>query len=77
MSKEFLVFKEVVDESRKTKMWGVSSAHDGAYLGSVRFWPAWRCFVLVSDEGVIWSGACLHEVGEFCLARTKEWKEVG
>jgi len=59
---------------QKTDRWNILSHHKDI-LGTVRFYPQWRCYVAEPRAGTVWSGECDKERGAFTTARTIEWRK--
>lgn len=56
--------------SRKTARW-VVYAKGGGQLGSVSWYPRWRCYAFFPQGGVFERG-CLREIADFCEKETQQ-----
>lgn len=68
----YIEFTEVADTG-KTKVWDVHNTRDGSKLGQVRWYGAWRKYVLHS-RNAIWSPDCLFDVMTFIDKQMAERK---
>jgi len=78
MSKKLLKFEERprLANRRKTKVWAVISVGGNSFLGSVKWWPAWRRYVYEPASHIVMDAACLMEVTEFLTHETNEQKKT-
>ena len=68
MAKNNLIFTQLRNPGKLTKVWEATSAHDGSYLGLVKFYAHWRKYVFFpSDGGVIFDSGCLQEIAQFLI----------
>lgn len=75
---KFLQFNEVVDPTRKTKVFAVVN-WEGSILAWISFYPAWRkyCSHIKAENGVVTLDALCHrEIADFCEDQTKLWRET-
>ena len=63
MSK-YLDFTLIADTG-KTKVYGVLSRSQDSRLAIIRWYGAWRQYVLEPEAGTIWNNGCLMEVIAF------------
>ena len=72
--KQFLHFRKLErNPGAKTDRYSVAS-HHGAYLGIIRFYPQWRCYVCEPGDNTVWSWDCCKEMSEFLKKITDEWR---
>lgn len=72
---KWIEFRETLTPlSNKTKRWEVISLRDGAILGRISWWNAWRKYVFSPSYPTVWEEDCLHDVAEFIESHTKEYK---
>jgi hypothetical protein len=65
----FLKFEEMIlpkNAKMKTKVFRVSSLHDGSYLGQVYWRNGWRRYIMHFDNDCDWSIECMAECYKFC-----------
>jgi hypothetical protein len=73
--KKFVKFKKLKRKpGQKTDRWEIRS-HDDIYLGIIRFYPQWRCYISEDAESVRCSGECHDEISKFLLKQTKLWRK--
>lgn len=60
----YTTFTEVRDTG-KTKVWSVDNSKDGSHIGKIRWYGAWRKYVLCPASQTVWSADCLRDVAEF------------
>jgi hypothetical protein len=73
--KSHLEFKEVyTGPSYKTKVFDVFSNFDKSHLGRIQWNGGWRCYVLHTFSGIIWSWDCLLECSNFIKALNETHK---
>ena len=73
----YLAFRELQDTG-KTKVYGVASVRHGDRLGLIRWFGRWRQYTLEPAAGTIWNKDCLKEVADFLdqlMAERKKAKE--
>ena len=76
MPKVFISFNDHgVSASGKTRIWTVTSTGDGAYLGRVSWWGAWRRYVFLPSADTVYDPNCLKAIADFCQTKTDEHKE--
>lgn len=61
---KYLKFVETADTG-KTKVYSVVSKHGGATLGEIRWYAAWRQYVLMPARVTVWNPNCLAAVNRF------------
>ena len=72
--KRFLYFNHLIKKlGAKTDRWLIRS-HDGQYLGRIRFYPQWRCYVAELEPGTVWSWDCCAELSKFIKEKTDAWR---
>lgn len=54
-----------IKDTGKTKVWAVYNSDNGSHLGEIRWYGAWRKYVLAVAPGTIWSADCLVDVARF------------
>jgi hypothetical protein len=69
----YLRFELRETPGRSTEVWDVLSRRSGAVLGQIRWYGAWRQYVLHPDPTAIFSGDCLHDIADFARQRTRMW----
>lgn len=75
--KEFVKFKKLKrTPGQKTNRWEIRS-HDNIYLGIIRFYPQWRCYISEDDAeiSVVYSGECHAEISQFLIKQTELWRK--
>lgn len=60
----------------KTFVFEVTSRHNGRVIGYVRWYFAWRRYVLYPGDGTLFDAGCLHEIAEYCEFKTKQHREL-
>lgn len=61
----FLRFEEILQTVRKTKVWQITSVHNGSHLGTVGWYTAWRKYCAIFSSGVVFDEGCLQELSIF------------
>lgn len=63
---EYLKFIEI-PTGQKTKRWKIFSKSSGDWLGSIKWYGAWRqyCFFTDTDNLTIWNKGCLADIQKF------------
>ena len=73
--KKFVKFKKLKRKlGQKTDRWEIRS-HDDIYLGIIRFYPQWRCYISENAEGVVHSGECHAEISQFLIKQSDLWRK--
>lgn len=73
--KKFVNFKKLKRKpGQKTDRWEIRS-HDNIYLGIIRFYPQWRCYISEDAESVVCSGDCHAEISQFLIKQTDLWRK--
>jgi hypothetical protein len=70
---EYLVFNELRNDGKKTRMWVVESRRHGDALGMIQWYGAWRQYVLVAHA--IFNRGCLEDINKFLDDAMADWKE--
>lgn len=65
-----------VSPEAKTKLFAVTSALSGAFLGSVKWFVPWRRYCFFPANSSIFDTNCLGDLMEFCNERTVAHKEI-
>lgn len=69
----YLLFTEVLT-SKLTRHWTVTSI-SGCRLGTVKFFPRWRCYSFFPDEDTTFNEGCLRNLADFCDGHTVAWRQ--
>ena len=64
MSSQYLDFV-LVRDTGKTHVYGVDSRSQGTRLALIRWYGAWRQYVIEPEAGTIWNATCLQDVISF------------
>ncbi len=56
---------EVIEEKPKTKVYSVTKTHGGDFLGTVKWWGAWRQYCFFPDPDTLYSDGCLQAIVDF------------
>ena len=75
--KQFLEFRQLERPDLVTVLYDVHSAHDGSYLGRIRWSFGWRQYVVDTADQTQWSSKCLIQLGEFLDKLNAEHKARG
>lgn len=62
-----------VPAARKTKVWQVVN-DGGTVIGHVKFWPAWRQYILDPHPNTVWSHECLSIAVSFLKQQNVAWR---
>ena len=65
-----------VTKSGKTHLWKVIALNDGAMLGYVRWYGAWRKYSFYPLATTLYESTCLRDLAQFCDERTREHREA-
>ncbi len=68
---EYIEFVEIHDTG-KTKIFDVRSLNDGAMLGVIRWYGAWRQYVFMPERVTVWNTTCLKTIITFINGLMKE-----
>jgi hypothetical protein len=60
----YVVFEEVQNPGRKTRVWDVKSTR-GAFLGQIRWYARWRLYTFRPTPTSTFSAGCLHDIERF------------
>jgi hypothetical protein len=62
--------------TRLTKVWGISPKNSALpnFIGTVSWFPAWRCYCFFPNTGSIYEPTCLRDIADFCEEKTQERK---
>lgn len=71
---EYLVFQELPQPEKKTRLWVVRSRRWADVLGYIRWHGPWRQYVL-STSGALFNRGCLADVDKFLEDAQKDWRE--
>ncbi len=55
----------LLDSPGKTYIYAVNSRRHGNQLGIIKWYGAWRQYVLFPVAGTLWNPACLDDVADF------------
>lgn len=72
----FIKVESTLLEKRKTGIYQVYSTYDDSFLGEVRWYGAWRQYVLFAEDGSFWSDDCLEEVAQYIKQLMYERREL-
>ena len=62
------------DVPTKTSLYKVENK-SGEYLGTIRFWPAWRKYIFIPrSSDLIFDSSCLSDITVELNNLTAEWK---
>ena len=70
MSSQYLDFV-LVNDTGKTRVYSVDSRSQGSRLAVIRWYGAWRQYVIEPEPKTIWNATCLQDVIAF-IARLME-----
>ena len=71
MASEYLDFR-LTHDTGKTQVYSVDSRNQGDQLGVIKWYGAWRQYVLETRSGVVWNKGCLHDVTDFIEGLMRE-----
>jgi hypothetical protein len=71
---EFLDFTSSQPPGRKTKIFAVTSRMNGAPLGEVKWFAAWRKYAFFPAQGTVFDDGCLYEIAAHCDRETYDHK---
>jgi hypothetical protein len=71
----FLLATELRPRVKQTTRRWLIQAADGSILGEVRFFGAWRCYVLAPTSAAFFDKYCLRAIADFCDRKSAEWRE--
>ena len=72
----FLIFQEIVEDKRKTKIFYIKSSRSDADLGSIAYYNRWRKYVFYPSNDIIFDTSCLKEIIEFIEKMNMELHQV-
>ena len=79
---KYLIFRELPNPGRKTKIVVVNSARSGKRLASIHWYGAWRQYTLWPEPDTIWNDGCLRDILEYMAemkaerAKERAWRPV-
>lgn len=59
---QYMNFEDITPAGRKTKIIIVTAKRDGATLGEVSWWGAWRQYVFIPNEGTVFNKGCMNDI---------------
>lgn len=62
-------------DGRKTSVWEISSNSNGAVLGYVKWYGAWRQYCFFPEPECIFNTGCLAEITTFMTSATTEHRQ--
>jgi len=71
----YLVFTEVIDDTRRTRMWCVLSRSNNALLGRIKWYGPWRQFTFHPEPATVFNIGCLLDINEFMAAAYRDWRD--
>ena len=63
-------------DSGKTKVFSVDSRRHGQRLAVIKWWGAWRQYVMFPEPETVWNVDCLQEIRTFIAGLMDERKAV-
>lgn len=60
--------------SKKTFMWSVYAKDGGAWLGTIKWHGAWRCYAFFPEPKTLFESDCLTFIAAFARDKTREQK---
>lgn len=71
---QYLVFRELqVKPTVTTRQWAVLSKNHGDFLGTIRWWGAWRQYVI--DANAVFNKGCMEDIIKFIDDAMADWRE--
>jgi hypothetical protein len=74
-SKTVARFKHLhIDRPEEERVYEIINNRSGACIGCISYYVPWRCYVLETAQGIVWSADCLRDVAGFMegLKRAEE-----
>ena len=71
MASEYLDFR-LTRDTGKTQVYSVDSRNHGDQLGVIKWYGAWRQYVLETRAGIVWNNGCLRDVTGFIEGLMRE-----
>lgn len=75
MSEHIYFVDHGLTPSGRTRCWGVMAKDGKAYLGTVRWWGAWRCYAFFPEANTVYERTCLRDIATFCEERTRDQRQ--
>lgn len=59
-------------DSGRTNVWEVQTTENNLFLGSIKWFGAWRRYSFFPEFGSVFEWACMRDIADFCELKTKE-----
>jgi hypothetical protein len=58
-------------KGKKTDVWLVVTVRGSNVIGRVCWWPQWRQYTFMPNQGTVWNQDCLRVLADFCEGATR------